>query len=92
VPTRAVVPVDADGHLSTATSLVADAHAAGLQVVTYTFRPENRYLPRALWDGDEPHTLNPDGSLAEIRACIAAGIDGFFTDHPGIGREAVGDR
>jgi glycerophosphoryl diester phosphodiesterase len=89
VPTRAVVPVDADGHLSTATSLVADAHAAGLQVVTYTFRPENRFLPRAWWVGDEPHTLNAEGSLAEIRACIAAGIDGFFTDHPAIGRQAV---
>ena len=89
VPSRAVVTVDAQGRLDAATALVADAHAAGLRVGTYTFRPENSYLPRALWRGEAPGTVNPEGSIAEIRAHLAAGIDAFFTDHPGLGRAAV---
>src|SRR5262249_52959250 len=43
-----VIPLGADEHLSEPTSLVKDAHAAGLQVHAYTFRAENRYLPKNL--------------------------------------------
>jgi glycerophosphoryl diester phosphodiesterase len=89
VPARAVVPVDADGRLAAPTTIVADAHAAALQVATYTHRPENHYLPRALWDGEDPRTVNIAGSIAEIHAVLAAGVDGFFADHPAIGCEAV---
>ncbi|TWI11553.1 glycerophosphodiester phosphodiesterase [Aerolutibacter ruishenii] len=91
-PSRAVVPVTAQGALGMPTSLVRDAHAAGLQVQPYTFRPENHFLPRVLWQGEDPRTVNPEGSIAEIRACLVAGIDGFFTDHPAIGRKAVDGR
>jgi glycerophosphoryl diester phosphodiesterase len=89
VPARTVVPVDADGRFGAPTTLVRDAHAAGLGVFAYTFAPENHGLPRALWDGDDPRTVNAHGSIAEIRAHLAAGIDGFFTDHPALGRMAV---
>ncbi len=32
---------------------------------------------------------NPQGSVAEIRAYLQAGIDAFFTDDPALGRRAV---
>ena len=89
VPRRSVVPVDAQDRFEPPTPLVADAQAAGLQVYAYTFRPENAHLPRALWDGDDPRTVHAAGSIAEIRAALAAGIDGFFTDDPAIGRAAL---
>jgi glycerophosphoryl diester phosphodiesterase len=88
-PAQAVVPVDGEGRLAAPTRLVADAHAAGLQVMPYTYRPENHYLPRSLWSGDEPRTVHAAGSIAQMRAAIAAGVDGLFTDHPGLGRIAV---
>ncbi len=84
-----VVDVDADGHLGGPTPLVAAAHAAGLQVMPYTFRPENHFLPRSLWQGEDPRSRSEDGAVAHIRALLVAGIDGFFTDDVVIGRRAV---
>ena len=86
---RAVVPLTAAGALAMPTALVADAHAAGLEVYAYTFRPENAWLPRSLWQGDDPGMFNEAGSIAEIRACLEAGIDAFFTDAPAVGRKAL---
>lgn len=92
VQSRRLVSLDAHGNLGPPFDLVRDAHAAGLDVFAYTFRPENLFLPRALWLGDEPRTRNESGSIAEIRAHLDAGIDGFFTDDPALGREALRDR
>ena len=39
-----IVPRDSANRLLAPTSLVADAHRAGLQVHPYTFRPENNFL------------------------------------------------
>ncbi|MEP6899353.1 MAG: glycerophosphodiester phosphodiesterase [Rhodanobacter sp.] len=89
---RAIIPLDAAGRLGAPTALVRDAHAAGLEVHPYTFRPENDFLPRSLWLGDDPATVNEAGSIAEIRAYLDAGIDAFFTDAPAIGRRAVDGR
>ncbi|MGN2242762.1 glycerophosphodiester phosphodiesterase [Frateuria sp. GZRR33] len=88
---RAILPLDAEGRLGPPTPLVREAHAAGLQVHAWTFRPENVFLPRALWRGDDPATRHPEGSVAEIRAHLDAGIDAFFTDDPAMGRAAVGE-
>lgn len=88
-PTRSVIPVEVNGSLGQPTALVPDARAAGLQVLAYTFRPENHFLPRALWKGDDPRARNEAGSIAEIRAYVDAGIDGFFTDDPALGRKAL---
>jgi glycerophosphoryl diester phosphodiesterase len=89
---RAIIPTGPDGGIDTATPLVRNAHAAGLEVHAYTFRPENCFLPRKLWCGDDPDTFNAAGSITEIRAALDAGIDAFFTDHPAIGREALDRR
>ena len=85
---HALLPVDARGELGAPSALIADAHAAGLSVVAYTFRPENPFLPPALRQGGA-NARNPEGSVAEIRAYVQAGIDAFFTDDPALGRRAV---
>jgi glycerophosphoryl diester phosphodiesterase len=86
---RAIIPWLADGTLGQATSLVRDAHAAGLEVHPYTFRPENQFLPRDFWLGDDPRTRNDAGMIRQLQACLDAGIDAFFTDAPAVGRRAL---
>ncbi|WP_076068376.1 glycerophosphodiester phosphodiesterase [Sphingomonas montana] len=87
--TRAIIPLRADGRLGAPTRLVADAHAAGLLVHPWTFRPENRFLAADFRDGAGENARNPAGSIAEIRRYLATGIDGFFTDDPALGRAAL---
>ncbi|MDE1894485.1 MAG: glycerophosphodiester phosphodiesterase [Xanthomonadaceae bacterium] len=89
---EAIVPRTADGHLGPPTRLVHDAHAAGLELHTYTFRPENQFLAREFWRGDAPHTVNEAGLIAQIQVYLATGIDAFFTDDAAIGRKAVDAR
>ena len=61
-------------------SLVADAHAAGLAVHVWTLRPENAFLPVPLRSSDAPAA---HGDLAaEVRALAEAGVDGVFADVP----------
>jgi glycerophosphoryl diester phosphodiesterase len=68
--------------------LVDDAHAAGLQVVAYTYRPENHFLGDYAGPGG-PAARHEAGSVRQIRAHAALGIDAFFTDDPAVGRRAV---
>ena len=82
-----VIPRDIAGRLGVPSRLVADAHAAGLRVHPYTFRPENFFLPTNLRIGDAP---GGHGDLAgEYRAFLAAGIDGLFADDPASAVAAV---
>lgn len=70
----------------TPTTLVADAHTAGLRVHPWTFRAENAFLP-ARWRAAGGAAAHGD-LRSEIGAALRLGIDGFFTDFPQIGVEA----
>jgi glycerophosphoryl diester phosphodiesterase len=72
--------------LGAPTSLVRDAHAAGLIVHGWTFRAENAFLPQELRSGADRNA--PGDLAAEIATFLALGMDGFFTDQPDIGVKA----
>ena len=84
-----VIPRDTQNNLAAPTALVADAHAAGLVVHPYTFRPENPFLPASLRRGDTASPSTRGDLAAEITAFLQAGVDGVFTDDPGVGRAAM---
>jgi glycerophosphoryl diester phosphodiesterase len=80
-----VIPRNMLGNLGEPTALVADAHRLGLAVHPWTFRRENFFLPLGQRSG-----INPAGHgdlAAEIKAFVAAGVDGLFSDNV---TEAVG--
>ena len=85
---NSIMSLDPNGKLTDPTDLIRNAHNAGLVVHPYTFRPENTFLPPSLRSGAD-NTRNVNGSITEIQAFLRAGVDGFFTDDPAVGRQAV---
>ena len=63
--------------------LVARAHAAGLEVFTWTLRPENRFLTPPNRAGSSPRDWGD--WRAEFATVLATGVDGIFVDHPDLG-------
>jgi glycerophosphoryl diester phosphodiesterase len=84
-----IIPRTASNELGTPTSFVTDAKAAGLKVHTWTLRPENPFLPVSMRKPDVASLSQRGDGVAEISAYLKAGIDGFFTDDPAVGRAAV---
>jgi glycerophosphoryl diester phosphodiesterase len=87
-----IVPQDAT-NLLPATSLVKDAHAAGLVVHPWTVRAENYFLPSSLRRGDAAaadYLAQPGEVSAVFKALYAAGVDGLFSDFPGLAVAARG--
>ena len=79
-----IVPRDARNRLTEPTSLVKDAHRAGLVVHPYTFRPENTFLPEDFREGDpaSPEYLRARGDQpAELALFYRLGVDGLFADN-----------
>ena len=79
-----IVPRDAANRLKAPTTLVADAHRAGLRVHPYTFRPENNFLPEDFRAGDpaSPEYLRARGDQpAELALFYRLGVDGVFADN-----------
>lgn len=77
-----------DGALGPPSALVKDAHAAGLLVHPWTVRAENRFLPPKLRRGTSP--AEHGDAEAVFRALYAAGVDGVFSDFPGLAVAARG--
>ncbi len=78
-----VIPRNADLTLGTPTTLVSDAHRAGLVVHPYTFRAENAFLPADYRVGTDPSAFGR--AIDEQVAYLRTGIDGLFTDQADIG-------
>jgi len=82
-----VVPTTG-GTLGAPTGLVGWAHAAGMAVHPWTVRAENVFLPKSLQRGDG---LAAHGDVeAVFKAIYAAGVDGLFSDFPGLAVKARG--
>lgn len=82
---RRIVSLDASGHLGEPTTLVADAHAAGLLVHPWTFRSEASFL----------HAAYGGNPVAELLQFLRLGVDGVFADFPDVAvraRDALAGR
>jgi len=79
---RLLVPEDAARRTLPPTSLVRDAHAAGLFVHVWTMRSEPSFLSPSY--GGDPE--------AEIQTFTALGVDGLFADFPDVAVRAIGRR
>ncbi|WP_326788853.1 glycerophosphodiester phosphodiesterase [Streptomyces sp. NBC_00151] len=74
-----VIPKDAAGNLTTPTTLVADAHRAGLVLHPYTMRNENPFLPANFRQGTAADAYgDPFGAF---KVYFETGIDGVFSDN-----------
>ncbi len=78
-----IIPKDSAGRLTEPTTLVRDAHRAGLILHPYTMRNENPFLPADFRKGSDPDGYGD--VFGAFRAYFATGIDGVFTDHPDTG-------
>ena len=81
-----IVPRDAAGNSLAPTTFVGDAHAAGLDVVAYTFRNENTFLPLELRSSANP--IEHGDAIAEYEQFFALGVDGVFSDNPDTAKAA----
>jgi len=77
-----VIPRDASGALTSPTTLVDDAHGAGLLVHPYTFRSENTFLPLDFRIGTDPRAYGD--AIAEYLVFYEVGVDGVFSDNPDV--------
>ncbi|KRF18906.1 glycerophosphodiester phosphodiesterase [Nocardioides sp. Soil797] len=73
-----VLPRDASGATTEPSSLVDDAHDAGLTVHVWTVRDENQFMATNFRIGTDPNAKGD--SIAEAKAFFDAGVDGVFSD------------
>lgn len=74
-----IIPKKADGSLGTPTTLVKDAHKAGLILHPYTMRNENTFLPTNFKKGTDPNAYGD--AFGAFKAYFETGIDGIFSDN-----------
>lgn len=76
---------DASGAPLSGSELVDAAHAADLEIYTWTLRPENAFLTGPFRRGTVRAAFGDwAGEFAEV---VAMGVDGVFLDHPDLGVE-----
>lgn len=73
-----IVPRDSANKLLAPTTLIRDAHRAGLLVTPYTFRNENAFLPADFRRGT--NQADYGNALAEYQLFYSLGVDGLFSD------------
>ena len=78
-----IIVRNSNGTLGQPTTLVAEAHAAGLQVHPFTFRAENTFLPVDYRVGTDATAYGR--AIDEQVRFLQTGIDGLFTDQCDIG-------
>lgn len=79
-PSKHLVLTHDRTNAAVSTSLLKDAHEAGLLVHAWTFRSENQFLPAPLRRGSSPAMHGDAG--AELRLFFKLGADGVFADFP----------
>lgn len=77
--TRLILPANADGTLREPTTLLADAHKAGLLVHVWALRSEPAFLSPSY--GGDP--------VKEYRQFASLGVDGIFGDFPDVAFAAL---
>ncbi|MGP3980297.1 glycerophosphodiester phosphodiesterase [Streptomyces sp. KR80] len=75
-----IIPQDESGKLGKPTTLVKDAHRAGLILHPYTMRNENSFLPADFRRGTDPAAYGD--AFGAFKTYFATGIDGIFSDQP----------
>ena len=81
-----LLSTDAAG-TTTTTDFVQRAHAAGLEVYTWTLRAENKFLAKGMRRGSSARDYGD--WLDEFRLILGTGLDGVFADQPDLVREAL---
>ncbi len=77
-----VIPRDETGNTLPHTPLIADAHKAGVEVVVWTFRAENNFLPLDYRSNENP---SDHGDLTGyLHRFYDLGVDAVFSDFPAI--------
>lgn len=89
VNTSMLIERDAAGDAIGVTDLVTRAHAAGLDVYTWTLRAENRFLAPNLRRGSSPRDFGD--WRTQFRLLLSSGVDGVFADQPDLVFEALAD-
>jgi len=79
---RTILAPDRLGRSQGPASVVADAHARGLAVFTWTCRPENAFLIREFRSGAKAEFGDYESEWSIIRD---VGVDGVFVDHADLG-------
>lgn len=83
VDKRMILAPDKLGRATGPSPVVADAHARGLRVFTWTARPENKFLVAQFRRG---RVKSDFGEYeAEWQLIADSGVDGVFVDHPDLG-------
>ena len=84
-PNKDLIVPRVQNRLQTPTTLVENAHRAGLEVHPWTFRPENEFLPEDFREGNaaSPEYRRTRGNQpAELKLFYKLGVDGVFADNP----------